>query len=149
MSAITVVFDASVALKWFHEVDEQEVAEARTLLAEHRAGHIAGMSLDLLPYELGNALSRRGLPPAEVGNLLGRLRDLLPLVTPDTGELELAARLAAQHRLSFYDASYAAVARSSSERVLVTADGALIRARLGVTASEAVAELERPHGDEG
>lgn len=147
MSAIAVVFDASVALKWFHSVDESEVAEARALLARHLEGELAGMSLDLMPYEIGNALSRRGLLPAAVGTVLGRLRDSLPLIAPTGDELRLAAHLAARHRLSFYDASYAAVTRSVPDRVLVTADAALVRAGLGVTATEALAELGRIRGE--
>jgi hypothetical protein len=37
MSAIDVVSDANVALKWFHTEGEEEVLEARALLDAHRS----------------------------------------------------------------------------------------------------------------
>ena len=45
MPVIDVVSDANVALKWFHAEGEEEVAEARVLLAAHRARTVALTSL--------------------------------------------------------------------------------------------------------
>ena len=47
MPVTDVVCDASVVLKWFHHEGEQEVEEARTLLAAHQAGLLTAWILDL------------------------------------------------------------------------------------------------------
>ena len=57
-TAIDVVSDANVALKWFHAEGEEEVEPARALLAGQRERTVSMHVLDLTAYELGNALLR-------------------------------------------------------------------------------------------
>jgi predicted nucleic acid-binding protein len=142
MPAIDVVSDANVALKWFHAEGEEEVAEARALLDAHRARTVALIVLDLSAYEVGNALMRgRAVASAEqVATVLDSLGVLCPAVRPNPEELRLATELAARHKLTLYDAAYAAVAESR-EAALATLDHELLEAGLGTRPSELVAGL--------
>ena len=136
MTLPIVVCDASVALKWFHEAGEEEVAPSRALLETYAARRIDLVVLDLTVYEIGNVLVRAlGLSPEQAVTILDALDDICPHVAPGPDELALAARLATEHRLTFYDATYAAVARARSA-TLATLDGALLGAGLGVRPSE-------------
>jgi predicted nucleic acid-binding protein len=135
----TVVCDASVALKWFHEAGEEEVAPSRALLAEYADRRLDLIVLDLSVYEIGNALVRGiRLAPAQAATILDALRDICPGVAPTPDELTLAVRLSDEHGLTFYDASYAAVAQARSAS-LATLDGALLAAGLGVRPSSILA----------
>jgi len=91
-------------------------------------------------YEVGNILTRHsGLEAVQIGAALGLLEDIcghpIELTSADR---QSAAALALEHKLTFYDASYAAVARRMGRRLL-SADGDLIVPKLGVTLQEAFA----------
>lgn len=145
MPAIDVVSDASVALKWFHAEGEEEVPEARALVAAHQARSVALLVLDLTAYEVGNALMRgRAKASADqVATVLGALDEICPAVRPDTDELRRAAELAERHALTIYDAAYAAMAESR-EATLATLDRALLKAGLGSRPSELSQQLASP-----
>jgi predicted nucleic acid-binding protein len=72
--------------------------------------------------------------------VLDALRTICPAISPDADELLLAGELAERYDLTFYDAAYAAVARSR-EATLATLDGALLNAGLGLRPSELAAQL--------
>lgn len=137
-----LVVDTSVVLKWFHSSGESEVEPARSLLAAHTEGVIAIGLTDLVPYELGNILVRSLRWPAEV--VADQLDDLVVIcgspVPLSREEHRAAAALATEYGLTFYDASFAAAARSWGAQ-LVTADRALLGAGLGVSATEAAGRL--------
>jgi predicted nucleic acid-binding protein len=137
MSAIDIVSDANVALKWFHAEGEEEVDEARALLAAHRSREIGIVVLDLTPYEIGNALMRgRARASAEqAAVVLEALGEVCATVSPDAADLRRATDLAEQHDLTVYDAAYAAVAHGR-EAELATLDRALLKAGLGVRPAE-------------
>jgi predicted nucleic acid-binding protein len=139
---IDVVSDASVALKWFHAEGEEEVQSARALVAAHQARAIALTVLDLTAYEIGNALLRGQVNATseQVATVLESLDVICPAIRPDTAELSGAARLAARHDLTLYDAAYAAVAESR-DATLVTLDRALLNAGLGRRPSELAHQL--------
>jgi len=131
-----VVCDASVALKWFHEAGEEEVEASRALLEGYADRRLDLLVLDLTVYEIANVLLRAlGLSPERAVAVLGALDDICPRVAPAPAELALAAQLAVEHRLTFYDATSAAVAQARSA-TLATLDGALLGAGLGVRPSE-------------
>ena len=131
MRVTDVVCDASVVLKWLHEEGEKGVEEARTLLSAHLAGRVTAWILDLTLYELGNVLLRAlGWRAADVAAQLDDVRSICSVLAPTGGDLRLGAQLAEQHGLTFYDAVYAAAARSRGA-VLATADEALIAAGAG------------------
>lgn len=135
-----VLADANVVLKWFHEQDEEDVDAARALLDLHRGRAIRVRMLDLTPYELGNALmrGRARLPAEEVAVVLQAAREICAAVTPGDDELAHGTRLAAEHGLSLYDATYAAVAQGRGA-ALATHDAKLLAAGLGSPPSELLA----------
>ena len=137
-----LLVDTSVLITWFHRDGESGVAEARTLRRAHVAGEISAHVLDLALYEVGNVLSRALRWAAH--DVAGQLDDLVELCGPPLALtqdwLHDAAALAAEHRLSFYDASWAAAARGL--RVpLVSSDRALVTAGLAEPAASVVARL--------
>jgi predicted nucleic acid-binding protein len=142
MTVIDVVSDASVALKWFHAEGEQEVAEARALLTEHKDRRVALAVLDLTHYEIGNALlrGRAGASADQVATVLESLAEICPAIELDPEEFRLAAELAERHDLTMYDAAYAAAAKGR-EAALATSDDDLVEAGLGTLPSKLVAKL--------
>lgn len=139
---MTVLVDTSVLIKWVHQEGESEVAASRALLSAHRAGDERVLVLDLAAYEVGNVLLRPlGLPAAVVAAQVELLRRLCgPWVHPRPSWLTEAAHLGEQHRLTFYDASWAAAARALG-CPLVSADSRLLAAGLAITPTEAAARL--------
>lgn len=136
-----VVCDASVVIKWQREEDETEVEESRALIRAHTRGQLELRLLDLALYEVGNVLVRGFRWDAvRVADALDDLVALVPTLTPTPAERRLAAELAEQHSLSYYDAAYAAAAAARGGW-LVTADRQLLSAGLGVSAVALVAEL--------
>lgn len=91
-------------------------------------------------YEVGNILTRHsGLEAIQIGAALGLLEDIcgdpIELTSDDRHS---AATLALEHKLTFYDASYAAIAHRTGRRLL-SADGDLITPKLAITLQEALA----------
>jgi predicted nucleic acid-binding protein len=140
VAAVTdVICDASVVLKWFHSEGEAEVEAARALLDLHRARRLKLSVLDLTAYEIGNVLIRSvGVAPDNVAEVLAALDAICDGVALTRTELAAAATLASAHQLTFYDAAYAAAARSRGGR-LATLDSALLAAKLGEPPSRLVA----------
>jgi predicted nucleic acid-binding protein len=107
-----IVVDTSVLIKWFKTRDEDLLKEARALLdaVETRALEVHVPAL--LLYEVGNILllkTRLGL--AGLHDVIERL-EALPfiVVPPATPLLKRAARLGRELELTFYDASFLALA---------------------------------------
>lgn len=111
-----VIVDTSVAIKWFFE--ESGSSEARSLLREAPLG-----APDLLHYEFCNFLACKDfITEQEASRFLTQLYHL-PLqifLLPEKGFKE-ALWLSKKYRLSFYDASFIALADSLGAD-LVTAD---------------------------
>ena len=125
-----IVCDTSVVLKWFHEEGEPEVEESRELLEGHRAGDLTAWILELTFYEVANVLLRSlGWSAGKVADQLDDLRAISPVLEVPPDALRRAAELAAVHKLTFYDALYAAAAERHGAR-LVSTDEALLAAGL-------------------
>jgi len=124
------VVDASVAAKWFRPLEREPEGE----LAREAIGRLAMRVTTLTVYEVGNVLTLHGgWTGGEVGAALkllleicGEPLDLLP------EDHRAAASLALSHGLTFYDASYAAIATRLGRGVL-SADGDLIKPGLAST----------------
>jgi predicted nucleic acid-binding protein len=91
-------------------------------------------------YEVGNILTRHsGMGAVQIGAALGLLEDIcgesIELTSTDR---HTAAVLALEHKLTFYDASYAAIASRTGRRLL-SADKDLIKPKLAVTLQAALA----------
>jgi predicted nucleic acid-binding protein len=130
------VVDASIALKWFLPVEREPDGE----LARAAIGALAMRTTALAVYEVGNILTRHsGWTPDRIASAL----ELLLEICGEPVELIAAdrlptARLAREHDLTFYDASYAAIAKRTGRRLL-SSDGDLLRPGLAFTLREALA----------
>lgn len=126
-----LLIDTSVVIKWFHTAGEDELAPSRAILAAHAREDLTAHVIDLAFYEVGNVLVRAlRWDAAAVADQLDDLRVIVgPPILPDGEILREASTLARDHSLSFYDAAWAATARSY-ELVLVSADRRLQEAGL-------------------
>jgi predicted nucleic acid-binding protein len=140
-----LLVDTSVLLKWFHSEGESEVHAARSLRLAHCEELITVHILDLAVYELGNVLVRslRWASPDVADQLADLLTICGPPIALDPVWLPDTAALAGEHRLTLYDAGWAAAARARG-MPLVSADAQLLAAGLARTASSAARELALP-----
>ena len=138
-----LLIDTSVLIKWFHREGEDELAAAHALRQAHASGELSAHILDLATYEVGNVLTRAlRWQPADVADQLDDLHTILgPPLLMTADWLRYAASLAHAHRLSFYDASWAATAAKLS-MPLVSADRQLLAAGLAESPSSIVARLK-------
>ncbi len=106
--------DASVAFKWLvPDSAEDDVPAAKALLVEHMEGRAKIVIPPLLYYEVGNILLfGRSRPPIEqTADALSDLFSIpLEVVSPTLGRAEATLRLASLRGLSYYDATYVALA---------------------------------------
>ena len=122
----TYVVDGSVALKWFLD-DEKGIGEARHLLSLDFANEGYLIAPAILSYELPNgllkALRRGRITPERLGECLKELAGLhLTLFLNEDVAVPEIMEMCRTFGLSFYDASYLALAR---ERDAVIAVGDL------------------------
>jgi predicted nucleic acid-binding protein len=137
---VIALADASVAIKWFHADGEREVDESRRLLDAHLDGTMELLLLDLTLYEIAdNLLRRQRWPSRRVEAVISTLDDTHAAVVPAARERRAAVQLAARHGLTYYDASYAAVAALRGLE-LITADAQLLDG-FGRSATEMAAAL--------
>jgi predicted nucleic acid-binding protein len=131
------VVDASVAAKWFLPVEREPEGD----LARDAIGRLPMRTTTLAFYEVGNILSTYsgGWDSDRIGKALDLLLEICgdPLdLAP--GDWRVAAELALAHGLSFYDASYVAIARRLGRGVL-SADRDLVDPGLAATLEAALA----------
>jgi predicted nucleic acid-binding protein len=128
--------DASIALKWFLPVDREPDGD----LARTAIGSLAMRTTSLAFYEVGNILIRHStLEPVQIGAALSLLEDICgDPIELTAADRHAAAALARGHKLTFCDASYAAIANRTGRRLL-SADGDLIKPKLATTLQEALA----------
>ncbi len=105
-----VVLDASVILKWVLDAEtEPGHAAANRLLERWQEGELDLLVPSLWLYEVGNILCLKR--PADASASLAALWDLgLTEVPFSRGLIQRTITLAQSHGLTFYDASYLAVA---------------------------------------
>ncbi len=127
------IVDASVALKWFLPIDREADGE----LAREAIGRLTMRTTALAVHEVGNVLTRRS---GWAADRIAAALDLLLEICGDPVELvgedhRLAASLALEHDLTFYDASYAAIAQRTG-RLLLSADTDLLAPGLAVALAD-------------
>ncbi len=129
------VVDASVAAKWFRPSEDEPEGQ----LAREAIGELVMRVTTLTLYEVGNLLTRHaGRDAAAVRASLDLLLEIcgepLALLPEDYGA---AAELALAHDLTFYDASYVAIANRVGRRVL-SADSDLLAPGLAASLETAL-----------
>jgi predicted nucleic acid-binding protein len=120
--AETYVVDASVVAKWFNKGESNE-AEAIALRKAWISGDVELMSPTLLHFEVANSIWKNPNVSARRARSLVRiLVKLVPkLVDLGGDEADRAMLLARRKNLTYYDASYLALAKSLSVP-FITAD---------------------------
>lgn len=127
-----LILDASVALKWV--LNEDDSAAARLLRADYLAGEHEFIVPDILPVEIGHALTkaeRKGAIP--VGNaalLATRIILILPELYPNLDLISRAIDISSDYRIGVHDCVYVALAEQEGAP-LITADQKLITALQG------------------
>jgi len=116
-----MILDASVILKWFMKEDNS--AKAMALKEAHIIGKFTIAVPDIILYEIGNALRYEPeFSIKEVNRCLEELYALnLDIVAPLPDILNLITEIAYHYDITFYDASYIALARELGFQ-FVTAD---------------------------
>ncbi len=107
-----IVVDSSVLIKWFKTRHEDLLAEAQALLEEVERRPVEVHVPALLLYDVGNILVLKGrLSPPALDDALDQLEALPFTVAPPAPPLlKRAARLVRELGVSFYDASFLALA---------------------------------------
>lgn len=110
--AAKIVVDSSVLIKWIKTKDEELVKEARRLLTEIERRPLEVHVPALLLYEIGNILLlKTDLETAGLNEAISNLEALpFSVAPPATPLLKRAARLGKEFNLTFYDASFLALA---------------------------------------
>jgi predicted nucleic acid-binding protein len=110
------VVDASVALKWFLPVDR----EPDGALARSAIERLTMVTTALAIHEVGNVLTRRsGWTADQIAAALGLLLEICgEPVDLTVDDHRAAAQLALEHDLTFYDSSYAVIARRVGRKLL-------------------------------
>jgi predicted nucleic acid-binding protein len=112
-----LLLDASVILAAF-DTDDDLHERARAILADKT---VTLSTLDLARYEIANVCVRAWRAPALVAPLLevvDRISEDGGVLTSTTALLTRAAQLAEEHRISVYDAAYAAAAGQSGTKLV-------------------------------
>jgi predicted nucleic acid-binding protein len=145
-----VVVDASVAVKWFVSERESSVGDAWALLERHLDRQVIIAAPFLLHIEILNAVRSRQRAVADLLRISDVLDGLQIELHSVNGPLARSAiTIADGHRLSLYDAAYAALALELDAE-LVTADrrlagsGACRIRLLGADVPGGTAESESP-----
>jgi predicted nucleic acid-binding protein len=121
-----VVPDASVLLKWvLPEEREPHAAQAIAIRDAFIAGRIRLLVPPLWFYEVGNVLVAH-YPDSAAERLAALAAFRLPEARPTSAWRERIIKLAAEHGVTFYDASYHALAAVMGG-VFVTADEKYLR----------------------
>ena len=130
------IVDASVAVKWFLPSE----AEPDVALAREAIGRLPMRLTTLTTYETGNVLTRTaGFSPDLAALGLERLLDICgPAEELHPDDFRVSAELTRRHGITFYDASYSAIAQRLNRNV-ISADSDLLDPGLAVTLNEAMA----------
>lgn len=133
-----LLLDSCVWLAWARAVDEPDHDAASAIVTKSARGEVELRLLDLTLYELGNAVVCAWKQPTRVARLIvDAAVDIAsgPPLVPTAAERREAHSLAEEHRLSVYDATYAAVAQER-RLTLVSGDRQLLRVGLAVAPAD-------------
>jgi predicted nucleic acid-binding protein len=127
--ASKIVVDTSVLIKWIKTRDEELRSEALELLGVVQRQALEVTVPALLLYELGNLLLLKTRLDSNsiVAAIEHVLRLPIAVANPEPGVLRRTARLGRELELTFYDASFLALAEEL-DCVFVTADRRLFNA---------------------
>lgn len=123
---LQIVPDASIILKWVLPQESEPYWKQAWLISQAFYNNEIDLLVpSLWVYEVGNVLTIKH--PEVAKALLVNLANLhLPVSQPTSRLIELTTTLVARHSVTFYDASYHALAMTS-DALFVTADEKFLR----------------------
>lgn len=106
-----LVIDSSVSAKWINSQDEKNLDEADKVLIDSMEGKIELFAPELSKYEVGNVLWKKGLGlPAALGSLASYYSIPINYIPWDLELAEKSMEIAIENKMTYYDASFAALA---------------------------------------
>lgn len=126
MATAIYIVDASIALKWITQDEEENSEEAHAFLADITSGRVVGYSVDFLLIEYANVLLKgKKFSEKNVYEALYTLSKIpLKFFPIELKLLQSALKLASTFHQTVYDALYLALAKRENAKV-ITADNKL------------------------
>jgi predicted nucleic acid-binding protein len=125
---VTLVIDSSAVLKWV--LNETDSDAAQRILDDYRSGRVDLIAPSLMPSEVGNVLAKlvRGgaLTAAQAMTSFYLVVEHSPALCDATATWERALTIATEHRQSYYDCLFLALALDRRCN-LITADERFFR----------------------
>lgn len=108
----TLIVDSSVIVKWLNQTKEENLEQADKIINEAITGKVKLFTPELAKYEIGNALIKKGITPAEVASLFTILYALPITFVAESSEIAKDTfSLAYKLNITYYDASFLALAK--------------------------------------
>jgi predicted nucleic acid-binding protein len=125
-----IVLDASVAIKWFKDKDENYIDLALSIQVKKLTGEVEIIVPDLFFLEVLNAfLTKPALTREDISNIKESLLKMnMKIVYPDSKILGKTIDIALKNNLTFYDALYIATAEAN-DAILYTEDKEILSSR--------------------
>ena|SRR3989338_1698408 len=115
-----LVVDSSVAVKWLNRKNEKYTKQADKILTDVQEEKTYMIMPELAKYEIGNSLVNKQMSVRNTQNSLATYFSIpIQFIPQDQDQAENAAQIAHQNKITFYDASFMALAKEQ-RAILVT-----------------------------
>ncbi len=110
-----LVIDSSVALKWLYTTNEKHITQADLIIKKTQGNGTGLIMPELAHYEIGNALVYKDLELPILLRLIERFYVLpIQFIPEDIDLAQLTIELAYNNKITYYDASFLALAKKFS-----------------------------------
>lgn len=108
-----LVVDSSVIVKWVNSQDEQFLKQADALISDSRNGKVVLFAPELVKYEVGNALWKKGLStPQAKASLETIYSSPVEFIKQNESQAMRTMEMALETGMTFYDASFVSLAEA-------------------------------------
>ncbi len=114
-----LVIDSSVAVKWLNKQNESFIDQADKILKDVQKEKTYLIMPELAKYEIGNALLYKSMPLQNTLGSLATFYDIpIQFVAQDKEQAQVAIQIAHKQQLTFYDASFMALAKEQKATLI-------------------------------
>lgn len=114
-----LVIDSSVAVKWLNNQDELFVIQADKILKDVQKEKACIIMPELAKYEIANALlHKKMLLPNTLGSLATFYSIPIEFIPQDQKQTQSAIEIAYANKITFYDASFMALAKERKAKLV-------------------------------